>query len=156
GNNATISTSWTSSTGLVLHYPWEQGQTHNTNLLAQDPAFSPDGTVTLPVVGGWAGTAAGSPAAHTYKNTIQPLSSSADGGYTASIWIRVASVDSNGPVLSTLTPNNGFALIVSGRQVSLRVNDGGKVFTANGVLLPNQWNQLAVITTGPGRGLQLL
>src|SRR6185503_7288871 len=91
GNTATISTSWTSSDGLVLHYPWEQGQTHNTSLLAQNTPYSPDGAATLPIVGGWAGTAAGSPAAQTYKNTIRALSSSADGGYTASIWVRVAS-----------------------------------------------------------------
>lgn len=156
GNIATISTSWTSSNGLVLHYPWEQGQTHNTSLLAQDGAYSPDGTAVLPIVGGWAGTAAGSPAAHTYKNTIRALSSSAGGGYTASIWVRVASSANGGTVLSTLTPTNGFQLDVSARQVALRVNEGGKAFTVNAALLPNQWVQLGVLTSGPGSGLQLL
>ena len=75
GNTSTITTSWTSSNGLVLHYPWEQGQTHNTSLLAQNDTYSPDGTAVLPIVGGWAGTAAGSPPAHTYKDTFRPLSS---------------------------------------------------------------------------------
>ncbi|HZJ63113.1 MAG TPA: Ig-like domain-containing protein, partial [Kofleriaceae bacterium] len=156
GNTSTITATWTSIDGLVLHYPWEQGQTHNTSLLSQNSAYSPDGTVTLPVVGGWAGTAAGSPAAHTYPKTARPLSSSADGTYTASIWVRVASSSNGGTVMSTLTANNGFQLSVSGRQASLRVNEGGQAFTANAVIPQNQWVQLAVLTRGPGNGLQLL
>src|SRR5678816_1229292 len=66
GNVSTASRSWTSQDGLVLHYPWEQGQTRNTSLLTQRAAYSPNGSATVPVVGGWAGTAASSPAAHQY------------------------------------------------------------------------------------------
>jgi hypothetical protein len=156
GNRATVSRSWVAQDGLVLHYPWEQGQTHNTSLLAQDAPYSPDGTVSVPVVGGWAGTAAGSPAAHTYKTTIRALSSSATGGYTASIWVRVASTATGGTVASTLAANNGFALTVSGRQVFLQVNENGNPFTASAVIPQNRWVQLGVVTAGPTKGTQLL
>jgi hypothetical protein len=157
GNAATISTSWTSSNGLVLHYPWEQGQAHNTSLLAQNAAYSPDSPVTLPVTGGWAGTAAASPPAHTYAGTIRPLSSSANGSYTASIWIRVGATGSgSGTILSTLTASNGIMLTISGRQVSLRVNENNTAFTANAVIPLGRWLQLGLLTSGPGTGVQLL
>ena len=42
GNSSTASTSWTSSNGLALHYPWEHGLTENTSLLVQNLAYSPD------------------------------------------------------------------------------------------------------------------
>lgn len=155
GNAASASATWTPRNGLVLHYPWEQGETHNTSLLAQKAAYSPDGTATLPIVGGWAGTAAGAPAAHIYKNTIRPLSSSADGTYTASIWVRSRG-GTGGVVMSTLATNNGFQLSLEGRQVFLRVADAGQVVTTGAVMPPNQWVQLGVRTTGPAKGVQLL
>jgi hypothetical protein len=155
GNSSTGTRSWTSSDGLVLHYPWEQGQTHNTSLLAQNAAFSPDGTTSVPIVGGWAGTAAGSPRAHAYAGTIRPLSSSATGGYTASVWVRSTN-DASGTILSTLAANNGFSLAITGRQVTLRVNQGGDGFTTTAAVPPDVWVQLGVRTTGPGSGLSLL
>jgi hypothetical protein len=156
GNTATASHTWTPKNGLVLHYPWEQGDTANTSLLAQKPGYSPDGTATLPVVGGWAGAAAGAPPAHGYKGTIRALSSSANGQYTASVWVRVRPGSNGGTVLSTLAANNGFSLSLEGRQAILRVADGGAIFTASAVVPPGQWVQLGVLTTGPAKGLQLL
>jgi hypothetical protein len=156
GNVTTISTNWTSSNGLVLHYPWEQGQTHNTSLLAQNPAYSPDGTVSLAVTGGWAGTAAAAPAAHTYRNTIRALSSSADGTYTASVWVRVAPGSNGGTIFSTLTGNNGISLSLAGTVAILTVNENAKAFTTSADISPNQWVQLGLLTTGPSKGLQLL
>ena len=152
----TAPVSWTAQNGVVLHYPWEHGETHNTSLLAQKPAYSPDGTATLTAVGGWAGAAASSPAAHTYKATIRPLSSSANGQYTASVWVRVAQGSNGGLVFSNLAANNGLSLSLVGRQVQLVVHDNGQSFTASGVVPPGQWVQVAVITTGPSKGVQLL
>jgi hypothetical protein len=156
GNVTTISTSWTSSEGLVLHYPWEQGQTHNTSLLAQNAAYSPDGSAGVNPVGGWAGTAAAAPAKHSYPATIRALSSSATGGYTASIWVRIRADASGGTILSTLASDNGFALSFANRIATLTVNEGGKPFTASSALPMDQWVQLGVMTTGTGKGLQLL
>ncbi|MEO7735728.1 MAG: Ig-like domain-containing protein, partial [Kofleriaceae bacterium] len=157
GNVATTApATWTAQNGLVLHYPWEQGQTHNTSLLAQNPPYSPDGTTTLTAIGGWAGTAANSPTAHTYKSTIRPLSSSANGQYTASLWVRVAQGSNGGLLFSNLAANNGLSLSLAGRQVQLVVHDNGQSFTTSAVVPPGQWVQIAVITTGPSKGVQLL
>src|SRR5262249_18550994 len=83
-------------------------------------------------------------------------SSSADGTYTASIWIRVAPNSTGGTILSTLAANNGFALTFAGRQVTLTVNENGKAFAATTVVPLSQWVQLGLLTTGPGEGLTLL
>ena len=41
-----------------------------------------------PLVGGWAGTAARSPATHRYAGTKEALTSSVAGVYTGGMWIR--------------------------------------------------------------------
>ncbi|HMG24069.1 MAG TPA: Ig-like domain-containing protein, partial [Kofleriaceae bacterium] len=156
GNVATISTAWTSADGLVLHYPWEQGATHNTSLLAQRAGYGPDGSSSVPVTGGWAGTAAASPGKHGYPGTIRALSSSANGTYTASIWVRIRSDAPGGTILSTLTGDNGFALSFANRVVTLQVNEGSKPFTTSSALPIGQWVQLGLLTTGSSKGLQLL
>ena len=159
GNSSTASTSWTSSNGLVLHYPWEHGLTQNTSLLVQKPAYSPDGSVALTEVGGWAGSGISAPGAHQYPTTIRALSSSADGTYTMSIWARLGG-NPTGTVLSTMASNttNGFALSISGRTVTLQVKDAGTVLATNAVVLQNQWVQLGVLatTTANGSVVQLL
>ena len=142
----------------MLHYPWEQGQTHNTSLLAQKAAYSPNGSSTLTAVGGWAGTAASSPAAHTYANTIRPLSSSANGGYTVSVWARV-SANASGTIASTITTasSNGFALSIAGTSVTLQVKDNGTLLSTNATVRLNQWVQLGVVAaTGDGLDAELV
>ena len=156
GNPRTITTSWAPTNGLVLHYPWEQGRAHNTSLLAQNAAYSPDSPDTVPVVGGWAGTAAGSPGEHKYPGTIRALSSSADGTYTASIWVRIQSSANGGTIFSTLASDNGISLSFAGRTVTLTVNEGGRAFSTQIGVPLDQWVQLGLLATGPGKGLTLL
>ena len=155
GGNAT--TTWTSTAGLVLHYPWEQGSTRNTSLLAQVAADSPDGSATLSPVGGWAGTAARAPAAHTYPGTARALSSSATGTYTGSAWLRVTSGVASGVLWSTANgTTGGHRVILSGTTVTLQLFQGGQTFTATGSVTLDKWSNVAVYTTGPAKGAQLL
>ncbi len=153
-----VTTTWTSTSGLVLHYPWEQGSTLNTSLLAQDAAYSPKGTITVPVVGGWAGTATRSPAAHKYIGTKPVLSSSPGGTYTGGVWIRPAA-GTDALLWSNVNPTmtGGHRVRVSGSTVFLETyNSAGTLFTAQGAVSRNQWNHVAVRTTGPSKGLELL
>ncbi len=151
------STSWTSSDGLVLHYPWEQGSTRNTSLLAQVPAYSPDGSAILPVVGGWAGTAAHSPPAHTYPRTARPLTSSATGSYTASAWVRLTASNADGLLWSNANgTSGGHRVRLSNTTVFLEAFEGNLTYTVQGALPLDQWASVAVRTTGPAKGLQLV
>lgn len=155
GETATAEATWTSRTGLVLHYPWEQGRTHNTSLLAQRPSHSPDGSAPVTPIGGWAGTAAGAPAAHSYKATSRALSSSPSATYTASVWVRVVGSTKGGAIFSTLARDNGIQLSVGGRQVTLVVNEADQAFAASAVIPIGEWVHLALVTTGTAKGLQL-
>jgi hypothetical protein len=155
--SAPIQTSWTSTDGLVLHYPWEQGATNNTSLLAQNPAYSPNGTIAAaPAIGGWAGTAIGSVVpGHNYKNTDRILSSSANqGNYAASFWIR-PSTSSSGTVFSTLGATNGIRVTQSDTLFRVEVQDGGQTFTATASLDPNRWVHIGLRATGPSKGLEI-
>jgi hypothetical protein len=155
GNTTTQSVTWTATAGLVLHYPYEQGSTKNTSLLAQVPALSPDGSLDpIPFVGGWAGTAAASPKAHTYKKTTRPLASSADGSYTASVWIRPATATA-GTIWSNATATDGITLVYEDDRVVLKVLDNGSSFSAVATAAPGPWYQVAVTSSGPGNGVQL-
>lgn len=161
GNQTTItSNAVTPARGLVLHYPWEQGDTDNTSLLKQVPSHSPDGTVAsvAAFVGGWAGSALGGAVpAHQYARTIRPLTSSPDGTYTVSFWIRTVD-GASGTILSTQNGTTG------GLRISLA---GGNQLTAatfeNGVsanpftttLEVNRWVHIGLLTTGFGKGLQV-
>jgi len=155
GNSSTKQTAWTSTSGLVLHYAWEQGSTANSSLLAQSPAFSPDGTTTQPFVGGWAGTALGSTVpAHDYAGTDRPLTSSPDGGYTASFWIRPVD-GSNGKILSTAA-NGGLEVSLSGgTQLAVAVFENGVPAAKTVAITPDRWTQIGLRTTGPAKGLQI-
>ena len=155
GNSTSQSaTPWTSTAGLVLHYPWEQGATHNTSLLKQKPAYSPDGTVTLTPHGGWAGTSAASPAAHTYKGSLRPLTSSANSSYTASVWV-LPTPNGNGTIWTNQSSTAGIKLTIGGTNVTLSVLQNGTQFTATGALTPNAWNNIAVTSTSPDKGVNL-
>ncbi len=151
-------TSWNATPGLVLHYPWEQGRTNNTSLLAQSPAFSPDGAAALSTfVGGWAGSALGnSVASHIYLRTSRPLSSSPEGTYAVSFWIR-PTVEANGTLLSTIGANtsNGFRVTIQGNVLTVGVQEGTQTFTTQTELPSDMWIHVALRAPGPAKGLQV-
>jgi hypothetical protein len=157
--SAPVSTSWTSSDGLVLHYPWEQGDTDNTSLLSQRPPYSPTGsTVTTAVVGGWAGTALGSStAAINIKETRRVLTSSASpGNYTGGFWLRLGS-GATGTVIDTLAATGGLRVTVEGIRVTVTVRDpSGSLHSQFVSLATNQWFHIALLATGPAKGLIVL
>ena len=159
GNSGnSVTTTWTSTPGLVLHYPWEQGRTHNTSLLAQVPAFSPDGTVTLSPVGGWAGTAVADPVQHTYPGTARALSSSVAGTYTASAWLRPTGVNgANGVLWSNANgTTGGHRVSIAGTTITLDVFEAGTTYTVTGTVPLQTWSSVAVIATAPTKGLELV
>ncbi|MEJ7604413.1 MAG: LamG-like jellyroll fold domain-containing protein, partial [Kofleriaceae bacterium] len=158
---APAQTNWTPNTGLVLHYPWEQGRTHNTSLLAQRPAYSPDGPAAArPFVGGWAGTALGTPngvGAHTYAGTAPALSSSATPGtYTVSFWMRGNSDGGDGTLLSTLGTTGGFRVSTRGNSLTVEVREGAQLYTDTVSIPMSRWASIALVATGPGKGLQIV
>jgi Big-like domain-containing protein len=159
GNTGSATTSWTSADGLVLHYPWEQGTTINTSLLAQNAAYSPDGSVAaIPFLGGWAGTAAGSSIPrHTYRQTNRPLLSSAQpGNGTVSFWIRPTQDTAAGTLISTLG-TAGLRAQLSSTQLTVDVLEpttGALVSKTIAVAL-GQWTNIALVATGPGKGLEI-
>ena len=161
GNPTTItSNAWTPARGLVLHYPWEQGGTHNTSLLKQVPSHSPDGTVAslTTFVGGWAGSALGSTVgAHQYARTNRALNSSPDGTYTASFWIR--SVDgASGTILSTQNGTAGGLRITlaGGTQLTFATFENGQAPTPlTTSILVDRWVHVAMRTTGFGKALEV-
>jgi Concanavalin A-like lectin/glucanases superfamily len=153
-----VTTTWTSSNGLVLHYAWEQGSNLNTSLLSQIAAYSPKGSILVPVVGGWAGTATRSPPAHKYSGTKQALSSSPAGVYTAGVWVRPRA-GADGLLWSNVnaTSTGGHRIRLSGTTVILETfNAAGQLFSTSGTVSLNQWSHVAVRTTGPAKGLELL
>lgn len=153
-----VTTTWTSSTGLVLHYAWEQGSNLNTSLLAQVAAYSPKGSIMVPPVGGWAGTAARSPATHRYAGTKEALTSSVAGVYTGGMWIRPRA-GASGTLWSNVNPTQtgGHRVRIAGTAVILETyNTAGQLFTTSGTVRPDQWAHVAVRTTGPSKGLELL
>ena len=153
-----VTTTWTSSTGLVLHYAWEQGSNLNTSLLSQVSAYSPKGSILVPVVGGWAGTATRSPAAHKYIGTKPALSSSPAGVYTGGVWVRPRA-GADGVLWSNVnaTLTGGHRVRLSGTAVILEMyNAAGQLFSTSGTVSLNQWSHVAVRTTGPSKGLELL
>ena len=158
---APAQTSWTPNTGLVLHYPWEQGRTHNTSLLAQRPAYSPDGPAAArPFVGGWAGTALGGAngvAAHTYAGTAPALSSAASPGlYTVSFWIRTNNDAGGGTLLSTLGATGGFRVTMQGNSITVEVREGAQLYAGSVTVQMDRWTSIALVATGPAKGLQIL
>jgi hypothetical protein len=158
GNSTTISSAaWNPTRGLVLHYPWEQGDTDNTSLLKQRPAYSPDGAVaSLAFVGGWAGAALGNTiAAHAYPNTIRPLTSAPDGVYTASFWIR--SIDgAAGTIFTTVGATGGVRVSLSGgTQMTFQVFEGGQSQQVTTAIQVNRWVQIAMRAQGPAKPLDV-
>lgn len=157
GNQTTITSgAFTPTAGLVLHYPWEQGSTENTSLLRQRPSHSPNGATDLATfVGGWAGSALGATvASHTYAKTQRVLSSSPNGHYTASFWIRPTG-NANGTILSTATATNGLRIQVSGRQLLFTALENGQSAQFTGIVPPERWIFVSVRTTGPGTPLDV-
>ncbi|MBA3541346.1 MAG: hypothetical protein H0T79_17170, partial [Deltaproteobacteria bacterium] len=156
GNAATGTTAWTSAEGLVLHYPWEQGDVSNTSLLAQRPNYSVDGTVLQLPIGGWAGTAIATPAAHPYKNTDRPLSSSSTDAYTASIWVRTGANGGSGTVWSNRGAAGGIEVKLEGAAVMVTLYSGATALPTLRRAIPTmQWVNIAVATTGIAKGLAL-
>ena len=161
GNTSTpIQTAWTSSDGLVLHYPWEQGRADNTSLLAQVPAYSPDGPAAVSgVVGGWAGTALGSAVSgHAYVGTRRALSSSAVAGfYTASFWIRSTDAAQGQNIFSNLGATGGMQVSLSnGSQLRVDVrNPNGVISSATTVIAEDRWVHVALVSTGIAKGVQV-
>ncbi len=158
GNTSSQQVGWTSKQGLVLHYPWEQGSTENTSLLAQSAAFSPDGSpATAPFLGGIAGTALGSTVTTVqgYTGTDRPLSSSPDDSYTASFWIRPVD-GSSGTILDTTTGAGGFKVTLSGGTLlTVEVDQSGQPATGEVSITPGRWTQVGLRTTGKSKGLQI-
>jgi len=160
GNLGPIATtSWLPRDGLVLHYPWEQGNTHNTSLLAQRPAYSPDGPAAAqPFLGGWAGTALGSSVAtHVYRGTAPALSSSATTGfYTASFWIRTNNDVGNGTLISTLGATGGLRVRLSGNALTVDVREGAQLFSTTVSVPMDRWASIALVATGVSKGLLIV
>ena len=162
GNIRTITApAWTPTPGLVLHYPWEQGDTDNTSLLKQRASHSPDG-VTASVstfVGGWAGSALGSTVSgHQYAGTARALSSSADGTYTASFWIRSTDAASAQQILSTVGTSGSGGLrvsLTSGSQLTFTAFENGQSQQFTTTIAEDRWVHVAMRTTGPGKGLEV-
>ncbi|MEO8701474.1 MAG: LamG-like jellyroll fold domain-containing protein, partial [Kofleriaceae bacterium] len=153
-----IQTAWTSADGLVLHYPFEQGSTNNTSLLAQNQAYSPDGSVpTLAFLGGWGGTALGRTIArHGYPTTDRVLSSSPGGTYTASFWIRPRSDVGNGIIFSTLDADGGVEVKIQGNALTTTVREAnGQLFTAQVSIPVDQWTSIGLRTTGFAKKLDI-
>jgi hypothetical protein len=147
--------SWTSTQGLVLHYAWEQGSTANSSLLAQIPALSPDGRGSVPVVGGWAGTAAGAPERVLFVGTRRALASAPTGAYTASAWIRPAA-GATGTLWSTQNgTTGGHTVTINGPIVTLTLYEGGLAYSISKSVPFNQWSSVAVVTTDQGSGARL-
>ncbi len=157
GNAATISTTWVSSQGLVLHYPWEQASLANTSLLAQRSAYSPNGVNAQTAVGGWAGTAIGNPTVSAYKNTQRSLSSSVGGAYTASVWIRPRA-GTDGIVWSTVDATaGGIQVAISGTTVQVTLFKGGTALQKIlGTVVADRWSQITVRSKGTTSGLDLI
>ena len=157
GNTSSQQATWTSTQGLVLHYPWELGSTANTSLLSQRPKFSPDGQVTLKPGGGWGGAAAVNPAAHGYKGTTRPLTSSPGFQYTGSVWV-LPQTTSGGIIFTNAnsTQTAGMTLALNGTTVTLTVFQSGKAFTTSTGLTANRWSNLAVESTSQSKGLELI
>jgi hypothetical protein len=155
----TSTTSWTSTTGLVLHYAWEQGALDNTSLLAQRPLHSPGAAGgPLTAVGGWAGTALRNPSQHTYTGTVRPLVSSPNGQYMAGMWVRPYDANATGTLWSNVHANGlyGHEVLISGTTITLRVLQNGVAYTTTGTVPTLTWAHVGVRTQGPTKGLELL
>ncbi len=147
---------WTPSEGLVLHYAWEQGTLRNTSLLAQVPALSPDVAGQHAAVGGWAGTSLRNPPATSYPRTNRALTSSGS-VYTASIWVRPM-FDSAGGVLwsNANGTTGGHTVQLSSDVITLEVFENGVTYTVTGKVPLQQWSNVAVRTSGPFKGAELI
>lgn len=158
GNSTTVtSAAFTPTAGQVLHFPWEQGSTENTSLLRQRPSHSPNGTADVATfVGGWAGSALGNAvAAHVYPKTPRVLSSSPNGTYTASFWIRPRDAAS-GTIFSTATAANGLRVaIAGGTQLSFTALEAGQSGQFTTAIPTEQWTFISMRTLGPGMGLEV-
>jgi Concanavalin A-like lectin/glucanases superfamily/Bacterial Ig-like domain len=159
GNPTTItSTAFTPVAGQVLHYPWEQGSTENTSLLRQRPSHSPNGPAAglSAFVGGWAGSALGNAVtAHTYPKTPRVLSSSPNGNYTASFWIRPRDA-ANGTIFSTATGTNGLRVSLSGgTQLTFVALEAGQSTQFTTAIPTEQWTFVSLRTLGPATGLDV-
>ncbi len=156
GNVTTKTATWTSTAGLVLHYQWESN-TNNTSLLVQRPTYSPNGTLTAPAVGGgWAGAAL-SPPVDTYKGTSRVLQSQPAGTYAASIWVLAgATTAQSGTLWSIESATAGMSLEIAGTTVTLTVLVNGTRTTKTATLVAGEWANVAVTTTGVGKGVNLI
>ncbi len=158
GNVGTaVTTSWNPTPGLVLHYAWEQGSRRNTSLLAQVPALSPDVAGQLAAVGGWAGTALRGPAATVYPRTARALTSSTDGTYTVSMWVRPYVDNASGLLWSNANGTAaGHTVRMSSGTITMQVFSNGQTQTLSGQIPFGEWSNVATRTTGTGKGLELL
>ncbi|MBA3395623.1 MAG: hypothetical protein H0T89_23470 [Deltaproteobacteria bacterium] len=149
GNAAQQTTNWTSARGLVLHYPWEVRKTNNTSALSQRISHSPTGSTGIANVGGWAGAAAGSNVtAHTYADTIRALSSSPDGMYTASFWMRTPDGANAPTIFSTLTTRGGLSVAFTNNLLAVTVREpDGSSFVGTATIALDRWVHVALRTT---------
>ncbi|MGN6109432.1 MAG: LamG-like jellyroll fold domain-containing protein, partial [Kofleriaceae bacterium] len=160
GNVGSATATWTARPGLVLHYPWEQGATHNTSLLSQVPALTVDGAESIPpdsVVGGWAGTAIGNAPEMKYPGSERPLQSSPSGAYTMTFWIRATESALTTNLISN--PNGmegGFRLAMEGPTLRLDAFSGGQRFTGQARIQINRWVHVALRTTAPAKPIEVL
>ncbi|MCW5802277.1 MAG: Ig-like domain repeat protein [Deltaproteobacteria bacterium] len=158
GNVGQGTATWASVDGLVLHYPFERGSTHNTSLLAQNPPYSPDGSLEkLTSVGGWAGTALGNGIpAHRYSTKRVFASAGQPQTYTVSFWVRPVSDGANGTIMSTLG-GAGFRVRMQGLSLTTEVLN-----PQTGALTPrsftvglDKWTHVGLLATGTGKPLQI-
>ena len=155
GNQDTQSRTWTATPGRVLRYPYTNGSTANTSTLALAPSMSPSGSIaTLPVVGGWSHTAAGSPPSHVYFATRGALTSSPDGTYLVTAWIRPTAAGA-GTIWSNATASDGLVLSYAAGKVTLEVRDAGTSSTISTDAPKLQWYSVAVRSLGPNQGVEL-
>nr|HEX4317278.1 Ig-like domain-containing protein [Kofleriaceae bacterium] len=156
GNTSQQSATWTSNTGLVLHYPYELGSSANTSLLVQRPSYSPNGTLTTADGGGWAGAASVNPLADTYKGTVRPLTSSPNSSYTASVWV-LPQTNGLGTIMSNMNAGltGGFRLNIRDGSLVLQVAENGGVFNTGATLVVGRWSNVAIESTSPDKGVNL-
>ena len=154
---AAVTHTWAPVAGLVLHFPFEQGERLNTSLLAQRAAYSPGVAGVAPAVGGWAGTALRNAVSTTYAGTRRPLTSSSQGVYMGGMWVREFNDMATGTLWTNVDSSGlwGHTVTVNGSVLRLTVLENGQSFTVQGTLPFNVWAHVGVRTTGVAKGLEL-
>jgi hypothetical protein len=148
GNVGSANATWSFTAGATLHYPFEQGSTANWSALSHD--FTYDGSGTVPVIGGWAGTAAGSPGAIAYPGTGRTLTASADNSYVIAMWVRAQPTGATGTLVQTTLANGAAVkLAISGASLTLTAMAAGMPVAPVAAPLPvGHWTHLALRTSG--------